>query len=359
MKRKLMIAGGGTGGHVLAGVAIAQAWNKRFGLDGTIVYVGARGRIEERIVPQHQIKLYLLSLGSLNRVSFLRKILTVLQLPWALIKSLFLIVKEKPDAVIGVGGYASGPVLLMASFLSKFFSIQTAVLEQNSVPGLTNRILGRFVEKIFCAFTDHQRLLPAKKIEVTGNPIRMELTSLGPAPIDPFQLFIFGGSQGARGLNTLVIETMPLVQKKFPNVKIIHQTGVLDYLRVKRAYEDTNVKAKVVEFIDNMKEVYQDSTLLICRAGSSTLAEIAAIQRAAILVPLPTASDGHQLKNAEALVSQGAAVLAEQTKTSPEQLAKKIFDLIEHPQKLHEIEKKAHTLHRPHAASDIVKQFEF
>ncbi len=357
--RKLMIAGGGTGGHVWAGVAIIEAWKQRFGESVPVIYVGARGRIEEKIIPKENIRLELLSLGSLNHTSVFRKILTLIQLPWACIRSAHILIREKPKVIIGVGGYSSGPLVLMAALLSLVMDFRTAILEQNSVPGLTNRWLSKFVQKIFCAFPVSKKLLPSKKIETTGNPIRLVMTPLPPASRDPFQIFIFGGSQGAIGLNTLVLASLVDLLKMCQNLKFVHQTGNKDFQRVRDAYANLGVDAEVHEFFYDMKSIYSQSSLLICRAGASTLAEIAAINRAAILVPLPTAADNHQEKNAKVFVEAGAALIAKQNETSGPQLARMIGNLIEHPGKILTMERNIHQFYRPQAANEIVKQFEF
>ncbi len=220
MKKKLIIAGGGTGGHVLAGVAVADSWIKNFGADGEVLFVGARGGIEEKLVPRAGYKLEVLDLGSLNRVSVGRRIKTLFQLPLSLLKSASIIVKTKPQAVLGVGGYASGPLVLMARILGFFglCSAQTGILEQNSVPGLTNRILGRAVHQVFSAFPGMERHFSQRKLRVTGNPVRAAVVEAGKrtnaTPVEPFTVFIFGGSLGALGINTMVLEALPFLRDR-------------------------------------------------------------------------------------------------------------------------------------------------
>src|SRR4051812_19285151 len=203
----LLIAGGGTGGHVLAGVAVADAWKKKHGESSPILFVGAMGGIEEKLVPRAGYALERLTLGSLNRVSFARKLKTLFQLPAALWRAYQLVKRHKPVAVLGVGGYASGPVVLAATVRSLIEGGRgnSAVLEQNTVPGFTNRMLARFVELVFCAFPGTEARFPGKEVLCTGNPIRSAMSRLPSAKRHPFTVFAFGGSQGALGMNTLII----------------------------------------------------------------------------------------------------------------------------------------------------------
>ncbi|MGE0616540.1 MAG: undecaprenyldiphospho-muramoylpentapeptide beta-N-acetylglucosaminyltransferase [Bacteriovoracia bacterium] len=357
-KPTLLVAGGGTGGHVLAGVAIAQAWRQKFGADAPVVFVGARGKIEEKLVPREGFPLRLLDLGSLNRVSVSRKLKTYFQLPWSFIVSLRVLLSERPSAVIGVGGYASGPVVLMAGVFSWLVGARTALLEQNSVPGMTNRILARFVRTVFLAF-DLARLpqgnqyFAPEKLRVTGNPIRNSLSQLPSAARDPFVVFIFGGSQGAHGINTLVLSALPHLKDK--PIQFIHQTGEKDFDRVSRGYQAAGIaNARVEKFIYEMPAAYRASSLIICRSGSSTMAEIAAVGRAAIFIPLPTAADNHQEWNARLFADAGAARLVHQEQTSGEDLARMIEEFRANPAEISRIEQKVRDYHRPDAARDIV-----
>jgi len=357
--KKLIIAGGGTGGHVLAGVAVADSWIKNFGSDGEVLFVGARGGIEEKLVPRAGYKLEVLDLGSLNRVSFSRRIKTLCQLPLSLMKSAAIILKTQPHAVLGVGGYASGPLVLMARVLGLFglCSAQTGILEQNSVPGLTNRILGKAVHQVFSAFPGMERHFNQRKLRITGNPVRAAVVDAGKqataTPVEPFTVFIFGGSLGALGINTLVLECLPLLKDRLPRLRFIHQTGEKDYERVKKGYEAEGVNARVEKFIYDMPEVYQQASLLVCRAGSSTLSEIAAVGRASVLVPFPFASDNHQEVNARIFTDAGAAFLLIQSQSKGEDLAKIIRTLMDQPQKRAELEQQVRKFYKPDSAGQI------
>jgi UDP-N-acetylglucosamine--N-acetylmuramyl-(pentapeptide) pyrophosphoryl-undecaprenol N-acetylglucosamine transferase len=358
--KSIIIAGGGTGGHVLAGVAVADSWKQAFGKDAEILFVGARGGIEEKLVPRAGYRLELLDLGSLNRVSVGRQLKTLLQLPLSLLKSAKIILKQKPAAVLGVGGYASGPLVLMARVLGFFglSSARTAILEQNSIPGMTNRILGKTVHQVFSAFPGMDRYFSQGKLSVTGNPVREAVVNAwGRATqVEPFTVFIFGGSQGALGINTLVLEALPLLKDRWSHLKFVHQTGEKDFDRVKAGYEPLQalgVSVRVEKFIYDMPEVYGQSSLVICRAGSSTLSEIAAVGKASVLVPFPYASDNHQEHNARVFTDAGAAFLLIQAKAKGEDLALIIKDLMDHPEKRTDVEKKARSFFKADSAGEI------
>jgi len=350
--KKLLIAGGGTGGHVLAGIAVADEWTTLAG--SSVHFVGARGGIEEKLVSRAHYPLSTLQIGSLNRVSLGRKLKTLFQLPLSLFKSLVILLREKPVAVLGVGGYASGPIVLCA----KMLQIPCAILEQNVIPGLTNRWLGRICQRIFCAFPGEYLEFSSEKISVTGNPIRSQMTKLPSAPRDPFVIFIFGGSLGAVGINTLVIDALPHLKNIYSKVRFIHQTGEKDFERVKKAYENVGARARVEKFIHEIAQIYEQSSLLICRAGASTLAEIAAVGRASILIPLPTAADNHQEKNGLVFSTCGAAYLLNQKSSNGYDLAQLIEKIYGSPADLVQVESKVVQFSRPEAAKAIVSSLQ-
>ncbi len=360
--KTLIVAGGGTGGHVLAGVAVADSWKAKYGDQANIVFVGARGGIEERLVPRAGYKLELLDLGSLNRVSLTRKLKTFFQLPLCFIKSAKIVMGARPDAVLGVGGYASGPLVLTARMLGMlgFTRARTAILEQNSIPGMTNKILGRFVHEVFSAFPGTEAHFAGQRTRVTGNPIRAAIESMSSqnqgAPVSGrFTVFIFGGSQGAMGINTLVLQALSFLKARIGEIQLIHQTGERDYERVRDGYAQAGVQARVEKFIYEMPETYAASSLIICRAGSSTLSEIAAVGRASILIPFPQASDNHQEHNARVFSDAGAALLLIQDESKGEDLARAIFDLLDHPEKRRAMEVRVRDFHQAKAADRIAK----
>lgn len=350
--KTLIIAGGGTGGHVLAGIALAQEWKKIHGIDSRVQFVGAVGGLEERLVPQNGFALDVLNIGALNRVSKLRRLKTLYQLPFSIMKSIYLFLKHRPNAVIGVGGYASGPMVLVSALFGKLFGTKTAILEQNSVAGFTNRVLSKFVDRVFLALPIENTPFSQSKIKVTGNPIRNQLSPQAAPGFNPFTLFIFGGSQGAIGINTLIIEALPFLKQH--KIKFIHQTGVNDYERVKKAYDDHGIHARVEKFIDQMPDCYRESSLIVCRAGSSTLAELAAVGRPAIFVPLPTAADNHQEINARIFTSHGAGWLLNQNESNGEKMAALILSLVEDHQKILDASERVKQFYKPHASRDLI-----
>ncbi len=354
----LVVAGGGTGGHVLAGVAVADAWRARYGADAPVLFVGAQGGIEEKLVPRAGYPLELLKIGALNRVSLAVRLATALKLPFSVLRSFWILHRANPQAVIGVGGYASGPLVLAARTVDFFFpwvKCQTAILEQNSVPGLTNRLLGRWVHQVFTAFPGLEARFKGGRVRVTGNPVRPAIKPLAPAAHDPFVVFIFGGSQGAMGINTLVIEALPHLAALKNRLRFIHQTGERDYDRVKKAHDGSGIPARVEKFIYDMPECYAEASLLICRAGSSTLSELAAVGRASVLVPLPTAADNHQEKNARYFTDQGAAELMIQGRSTGEDLARLIRDAIADSARIDRMGREMGRFYKPDSAKEIVE----
>lgn len=353
MKSTLVVTGGGTGGHLFAGISIADAWKERYP-GARILFVGAKNGIEERLVPKAGYPLELLTLGSLKGVSLLKRVKTLLQIPLALFKAAIILLREKPGAVIGVGGYASGPVVLVARLVGWIWGVNTAILEQNAVPGFTNRILARFSHSVYCAFPGIENRFQKSKTHITGNPVRKTMVPFASASRNPFTIFIFGGSQGAVGINTLVLDSFSDLKDLLPQIRWIHQTGERDYDRVVEGYRKEGIPARIEKFIYDMPECYRDASLVICRAGSSTLAELAAVKRAAVLVPFPFASDNHQEKNARLFVDQSAADLLIQGKSTGKELATKIRSYFQDQEKLSRLEKGVFALHAPDSPNRIV-----
>lgn len=356
--KRLLVAGGGTGGHVLAGIAIADEWVRQLsGTEGDqpeVLFVGSSKGLEARLVPKYGYKLELLKIGALNKVGFKTRLTTALQLPLSFLKAFFILVKFRPQAVIGVGGYSSGPVVMVARILAPLFNITTSIIEQNSVAGFTNRMLGRQVKKVFCAFQAGVKSFDPKKVTVTGNPIRSSLKKLPPSTSEPFTLFIFGGSQGAQGINTLIMDALPHLKKE--EIHFIHQTGDRDFERVQAAYMREGLGSSRIErFIDDMNGCYAQASLVICRAGASTLAELASVGRAAIFIPLPTAADNHQEKNARIFQEEQAAWVVPQGSMTGAQFAETVLKLKHDPVLIRAIENKVQMFYQSDSASQIVR----
>jgi UDP-N-acetylglucosamine--N-acetylmuramyl-(pentapeptide) pyrophosphoryl-undecaprenol N-acetylglucosamine transferase len=356
---KLLIAGGGTGGHLFPGIAMAEELTSRQP-ENDVVFVGTARGLEARAIPKAGYPLELIDVTGLKGKGAFGLLRGLLRLPRALLQSLRLLRRQRPDVVLGVGGYASGPVLLAAWLLR----IPTAIQEQNAVPGITNRLLGRFVGAVFTAFPEASRHFPRSKVHDSGNPIRRALLENflkpgGAGPCDDpnsFKLLVLGGSQGARRINEVFPQAVALLPAALRGrLCVAHQTGASDVTPIEETYRQAGVRADVVGFIDDMSRAYQEANLLICRAGASTLAEITVCHRASILIPFPFAADDHQTHNASVLVAAGAAVMIPESKLTPERLSAEIERLVANPQVLHAMEQSAAHLGRPEAAREIVE----
>lgn len=309
----VIIAGGGTGGHIYPGVAIARAIEIQYP-NLKVHFVGAEGGLEEKIVPREGFPLHLVPVGKLHHsVGLLTRLKTLVRLPIAFFKALSILRTLKPVAVLGVGGFASGPILFVASL----FGYRTVIWEPNAYPGLANRLLARMVDECFLVFEEASKLLKAKKTVMTGLPVR---ASMHPAPRgvnDSLRILVFGGSQGARFINNLVSEAMRDTDGWLEGVELVHQTGPADFERIKESYKGAPSSVQVFEYLHDMDMRYTWADLVVCRAGASTVAEICACKKAAIFIPLPTAADDHQRKNAEVLARGNAALMLPQSELTP------------------------------------------
>lgn len=350
MRPKLVIAGGGTGGHIFPGIAVAQEWQKR---GGEIVFVGTTQGQEKDLVPRYGFRVGFLRVGRLKRAGLTKKMLTILGLPFSLILAGRLLRQEKAQVVLGIGGYASGPACLSAVCQG----IKTAVLDQNVLPGLTNRILGKMVNRVFLSFDKSQSYFPSKKIIVTGNPIRTSITaSPYMPPLEKMVIFVFGGSQGAVTLNKIFTEALSLLGETKNKLEICHQAGAMDENELREFYKTSGISATVQRFFDNMNELYAKSHLVICRAGAGTVTELAVSGRPAILVPYPFAADDHQKKNAEYFVEKDAAWMIEQKNLRATELAKMIGGFLAGPAQLVQKARNMGKLGIRNAAQRIVNE---
>ncbi len=350
---KLLVAGGGTGGHLFPGIALAEEVTTR-SRGNSAVFVGTTRGIEAREVPKAGYPLEIIDVSGLKGKGLLGVLAGLVRLPLALFQSFALLGRQRPDVVVGVGGYASGPVLL-AAWLRR---IPTAIQEQNASPGVTNRILGRFARAIFVAFPEASRHFPSRKVHLLGNPIRRALMDNFLKPSGraggPFSLLVFGGSQGAHALNQRTIEALPHLPPALVSaMRIVHQTGPRDFAFVRDGYGAARVAADVREFIDDMSSAYQAADLVLCRAGATTLAELTVCKKASILVPFAAATDDHQTRNAASMVAAGAAVVIPERELTGERLAAEIVRLAGHPEARLAMEKAAGRLGRPEAAREI------
>ena len=347
---RVIIAAGGTGGHIFPGVAIAREFKRRDPAT-SILFVGTARGLETKIVPREGFDLELISVGALKGVSVFAQLKAFAGLPVSLFGATRILSRFKPDVVIGVGGYSSGPTLLMAA-LSR---IPTMVVEPNAMPGFTNRSLARFVDAAALSFADAQKYFGAKGV-VTGNPVRTDFAGLSrKARGEKLNVLIFGGSQGARAINTAFSDALPVLTEHKERLAITHQTGEADLDKVKRAYSDAGFdSAEVKPFIHDMAAQFERADLLVCRSGATTAAEVAAAGKAAIFIPFPFATDDHQRKNAEAFERVGAGKMILQKDLTAERLASELRRLIEHPEEIDRMEERSRELGRPDSTERVV-----
>jgi UDP-N-acetylglucosamine--N-acetylmuramyl-(pentapeptide) pyrophosphoryl-undecaprenol N-acetylglucosamine transferase len=355
---RLIIAGGGTGGHLFPGVAIAEEARAR-DPQAEILFVGTARGIEARVLPKLGLPLELIDASGLKTVGALGALRGLARVPRALLQSRRIVRRFRPDAVIGVGGYASGP-LVLAAWLS---GVPTAILEQNSIPGLANKILGRFVRAVFLAFDETRRFFRPHKTRLSGNPIRRALRERllaagGPGGGAALRVFCFGGSLGAKAVNAIMADAAAALLRQGVAVEIVHQTGPDDRAATEERYRAAGVAADVRDFIDDMAAEYGRADLVVARAGATTVAELAAVGRPALLVPYPFAADNHQERNAAALADAGAALVLRQADLDGEKLAAAIAELARDRPRLERMREAMRALGRPDAAAEIVTWLE-
>ena len=344
---RIVIAGGGTGGHVIPALAIAQQLKKQFGAE--VLFIGTARGIETRLVPQAGFPLELIQVGALNKVSLMTRLKTLFDLPRAIAASSRLLSDFDPEVVIGVGGYASGPAMV-AAIRRRF---PTLAFEPNVVPGFANRMIARWVSAAAVHFEETCQYFPHCK--VTGVPVRQAFFSIAAKTSGVPTLLVFGGSQGARAINQAMIESLPGLRAKIPGIHVIHQTGQRDYDRVLAAYQQSGISGEVHKFIDDMPGTFARADLLVCRSGASTVGEITAAGKPAIFVPFPAAADDHQNVNARALERAGAAVVVEESNLGAAYLVDTIAALIGDTARLQSMSAAAKSLAHPKAVEEIAE----
>ena len=339
----------------MPGLAVAQELMRRHDAH-EVQFVGTARGLEKRLVPQAGFELSLIESAGLKNVGLMGQLRGVLLLPKSFLAARRLLKKFRPDVVVGAGGYVSGPVLLTAWWLG----IPTLVMDSNALPGFTNRVLAKFVDRAALTFDESLKFFPGTGT-VTGNPVRTEFFGVTPLPREgrSFSLLIFGGSQGARGINRAMVAALPSLASLREQATIVHQTGEVDFEEVSRGYAEAGWDASAVRcYIDDMVTAFGNCDLIISRAGATTCAELAAAGKAAVMVPLPTAADDHQRKNAEAFVAAGAARMILQADLTGESLAREILALAGAPATLEAMEEASRRLARPAAASGIADLIE-
>jgi UDP-N-acetylglucosamine--N-acetylmuramyl-(pentapeptide) pyrophosphoryl-undecaprenol N-acetylglucosamine transferase len=348
---RAILAGGGTGGHVIPALAIANELKKSYGAE--VLFIGTARGIENRLVPAAGYPLKLVRVGALKNVSLTTRAKTAFDLPRAVWDAGRMLNEFAPDVVIGVGGYASGPAMLAAVVKH----IPTLAFEPNVVPGFANRMVARFVSAAAVHFEETAKYF--RDAEVTGVPVRQAFFEIPPKRGGTPTLLVFGGSQGAHAINEAMIRCLPELQRQAPGIRVIHQTGERDYNDALAAYRSftagVDEAAEVFKFIEDMPSAFARADLLVCRSGASTVAEITAAGKPAIFVPFPRAADDHQRVNAEALAQAGAAVVVEESKLEGVWLAETISALLGDAARLMRMSEAARVLAHPDAARDIAK----
>jgi UDP-N-acetylglucosamine--N-acetylmuramyl-(pentapeptide) pyrophosphoryl-undecaprenol N-acetylglucosamine transferase len=350
---RLIIAGGGTGGHLFPGIAVAEEFLAR-SAGNEVLFVGTSHGIEARLLPKLGYPLALISASGMKGLGNFRKVLSAGRMLYGYAQSRKILKEFRPDLVLGVGGYASAPLVLAA----RGMGIRRFIHEQNATPGLANKLLGRFVDGIFISMPESASFFPKENTLMTGNPIRREILwgfqervrSVG----DAFSVLVFGGSAGAHRINTALIEALPHLESVKNRLRITHQTGEKDQERVRAGYRALGFQAQVSSFIDNMSAAYGAADLVICRAGATTIAEVTACGKGCIFIPFPYAADDHQRKNAESLLKRDAGFMILEEDLDGERLAGQILALMEHPERLAQVERNARSLAQLDAAQAIV-----
>ena len=347
MERTVLIGAGGTGGHIFPGIAVADELVRRDAAT-RVVFAGTARGLESRLVPKAGYALELLPILPLNGVGLARTLVGLLALPWGLLKSALVVLRLRPSAVLGIGGYAGGPVTLIAALIG----VRAVILEPNARPGLANRVLKPFVDAAACAYEEARASFGSKGV-LTGNPVRGGFAALPEkAHRPPLTLLAFGGSQGSRALNRALVAALPQLPGS-ERLRIVHQTGPAMQAEVEAAYRAAARPAEVVAFLDDMERRLGEADLVLARSGATTCAELTVAGRAALLVPFAGAADDHQTRNARALEAAGAARVIEERELSGERLARAIAALVEAPETLATMDRASRRLGRRDAAARV------
>lgn len=353
---RVLIAGGGTGGHLYPGIAVARELLRRHPA-AVVTFAGTAAGVEARVVPREGFALDLLRVSGLKGKSLADRLLGFARLPLAALDAWRIVSRRRPDVVVGVGGFASGPVLLIAALRG----YPAMLLEQNAVPGITNRLLARVVRAAAVTFDESLRFFPGTGF-VAGNPVRPGFFAAGSddgtrdARETPVRVLVFGGSQGAHAINVAMMAAASRLAGS--GLAITHQTGARDLEAVREAYRAAGLQARVDTFLYDMEGEMKAADLVVARAGATTLAELAASGRPAILVPLPTAADDHQRKNAEVIARAGGAEVIDQRDLTGERLADRILALAADRERRRQMSLAIRTFARPDAAARIADRVE-
>jgi len=350
---KLLISAGGTGGHIFPGIAVAEAFANKRGKDN-VVFVGTTYGLEAKIIPKYGFRLLFADSRQFLGKSVIYKISTLIHLIRGIHTCMGLLKKERPDAILGMGGFTSVPVVLAGYFLG----LPVFLHEQNAEPGLANKMLSRFAECTFISFEESKRHFGKRHVYHTGNPVRKTLkTSTTTKAEDLFSIFVFGGSRGARSINEAILTLLPYMES-YKNCNMFHQTGAEDYERIFETYKKTNINFEVFPFTDDMGKYYALSDIVISRAGASTIFELAYFKRAAILIPYPFSAGQHQWKNASSVERLGGGYLIGNEEASGERLFEVIKHLMDEPGLLKKMGENIGKLYVADAEMQIISKIE-
>lgn len=345
---RILIAGGGTGGHIYPGIAVAEEiFRQEAGSE--VLFVGTKQGMETKIIPIAGYRLETIPAGGIIKKNLLSKMTSGIKMIGGFIKSFPVLKRFNPDVVIGVGGYASVPMLSAAVVMR----IPTVILEQNFFPGVANRVLSHAVDRVVVAFEGSKRFF-RKDVDVLGNPVRRNIVGCEYHTGDIMAVLIFGGSQGAHAINKAVVESFGYLQEESNILRFIHQTGESDYAWVKDSYKNAGFDAEILPYIYHMEDAYRKADIVISRGGATTIAEITACGRPAILIPYPFATHDHQRLNAEYLQSMGAADVILERDLTGKKIAEKIKLFLYNRERLKEMSERSLRLHKRNAARDIV-----
>jgi len=354
----IIIAGGGTGGHLFPALAIAKELERAIS-GAKVTFVGTARGLEAKIIPKQGFDIRFIRSEGLVGKSVLRTLNAALRIPLSIRESYHILKEIKPDIVLGVGGYSSGPVL----FCAKFMGMSTIIHEQNTIPGLTNKILGKIVDTVAVTYHESMKYFPSEKTFLTGNPVRTEILEGSrergyktfSLDRDRFTIFVFGGSRGASHINRAVGEALPYLDEYRDKIQFLHQTGDEDFAYMKETYSKREFKGTVMPFAHEMADAYAAADMIISRAGATTLAELTACGKAAILIPYPHAAANHQEVNARKLWDIGAAHVILDRDLSGKSLSDMIKHMLEAPEALSEMERISKSLGSRDATTKVVE----
>jgi UDP-N-acetylglucosamine--N-acetylmuramyl-(pentapeptide) pyrophosphoryl-undecaprenol N-acetylglucosamine transferase len=347
---RVIFAGGGTGGHLFPGLAVAREFQQRDSMT-EILFVGTERGIEARVLPREGFRLETIPVRGLRGRGMHGLLDALWGVPASLLRSLHIIRNFRPDFIIGLGGYASGPLLVAG----KMRGLRCAIMEQNLRPGFTNRFLARFVDRVFTSYRESASYFSNAQVVETGNPVRWRQLPEAKRG-NKFVLLIFGGSAGAHRINLTAVDALKRLGDFAGSLHIIHQTGHADFAAIKEAYDSLPFDAEVLPFIEKMDEAYARADLVLCRAGATTVAELTAFGKAAILVPFPYAIYDHQRWNAQGLQDRGAAEMILDQEIGGELLAGRIRSYVLAPSRIERMAAAARAMGRPEAAARIVDE---